>query len=264
LNIDVQFNLPLRAFSSRSGGTFLKHTRTGRMVLAHRGIVTLGRGRIKKAALFGEMAATIRHAETTSGVKQFLLIVELESPTLASEIGDFASELRRTVRTIKTGSGTRDHGTSGLRKKLSQYFDEPTGERTRKAVAASIADCHHGSVVRTLRDLFHADRNALKSQAIDLVISEAKEAFLFEVKTSADTQSIYTGVGQLLLHAPVVAAELGKRTVRVLILPTRPRKHLCNILQNDLDIRVLTFVRSPKGRITINGLKGLRWKPKDK
>lgn len=80
LNIDVQFNIPVVKFSRKSGGAFLRHYQTREIVLAHRGIVTLGHGRIKKSALFSEMVATLREADTSRGNQKFLLIGELNSP----------------------------------------------------------------------------------------------------------------------------------------------------------------------------------------
>jgi hypothetical protein len=64
LNIEVQFNVPIVSFSRKSGGTFLRHLPTGRIVLAHRGIATLGHSRIKKNNLFSEMASTVREVST--------------------------------------------------------------------------------------------------------------------------------------------------------------------------------------------------------
>jgi len=65
LYIWLQFNPPVATFSRRFGGAFLRHLPTNRIVLAHRGIVTLGHSRVKRAIVFREMDATIREAETS-------------------------------------------------------------------------------------------------------------------------------------------------------------------------------------------------------
>jgi len=101
----VQFNVPIFEFSRRFGGAFLRHRLTGSVVVAHRGIVTLHHGRIQKSVLFAEMAATLREADTSNGTGDFLLIGELDSPTLVNDIEIFSSELRRTLRAIEAGSG---------------------------------------------------------------------------------------------------------------------------------------------------------------
>src|ERR1700746_2369512 len=55
LNMDIQFNVPSGVFSRNSGGAFLRHNATNRIVLAHRGIATIGHGRIPKTTLFAQM-----------------------------------------------------------------------------------------------------------------------------------------------------------------------------------------------------------------
>ncbi|RJO61331.1 hypothetical protein C4544_03195 [candidate division WS5 bacterium] len=252
LNIDVQFNLPIVKFSRKSGGAFLQHNRTREIVLAHRGIVTLGHGRIKKSALFSEMVATLREADTSGGNQKFLLIGELNSPTLINDISTFSYELRRTAKTLKSAVTPKQQA-------LRHYFDEFSGKRVLKWKRKTIADCYHGTVVRTLRDELTGDSEVFKTQEIDLITLKDKKAFIFEVKTSADNQSIYTAIGQLTVHAPVIAKLVGSRSLeRVIILPEVPNKHLHSTLTRDLGIRILTFTRSVQGLITINGLDQLK------
>jgi hypothetical protein len=98
LNIDVQFNFPTNKFSRRYGGAFLRHA--DKIILAHRGIVTRGHGRIKKSVLFSERFATPRAVKTSSG--EFLLVCELDSPSLIAEIGTFSKELRKFKAILKS------------------------------------------------------------------------------------------------------------------------------------------------------------------
>jgi hypothetical protein len=269
LNIDVQFNLPIVQFSRRSGGAFLQHVSTNRVVLAHRGIVTLGHGRVPKADLFSEMAATVREADTRDGTDEFLLIGELESSTLVNDIDAFSTELRRSVRAIKggkaraakTGAAPKNRSNTSFTPsgRLRQYFDEFSGDRQLKARRKSVADCYHGTVVRTIRDTYDAATQTLKSQAIDLTVIKSNRVYLFEVKTSSDPQSVYTAIGQLTAHAPIVSDYFpGKTLVKVMVLPEQTNQRLCNLLKDHLHIRLLTFTRSAQGLITIKGLTHLK------
>lgn len=267
LYIDVQFNLPVVNFSRQSGGAFLRHLPTNSVMLAHRGIVTLGHGRVAKAKLFAEMVATFREAETARGIADFLLVGELESPTLIDDIDAFSSELRRAVRTLKSNRkgaqeaalGNRAKRPAKLAAKLRQYFDEFSGQRLAGGGRKSIADCYHGKVVRAIRDGFDDSAEALKSVAIDLTVLTPRRAFLFEVKTSADTQSVYTAIGQLAVHATSVA-DIAADTplVKVIVLPELPREGLRSLIQDKLDIQLLTFTRSAQGNIHIEGLGKLQ------
>jgi hypothetical protein len=268
LNIDIQFNLPIVEFSRKSGGAFLRHVPTDRIVLAHRGIVTLGHGRVQKSVLFAETVATLLEANTTNGTGEFLFIGDLESPTLLSDINTFSTELRSAVRAIKLqlSSGPRRPKTVPRRSSailagaLHQYFDEFTGQRKLAARNKTVADCYHGAVVRALRDVFDGSSEVLKSREIDLIVVTKTRAFLFEVKTSSSTQSVYTAIGQLTVHRPIVARYVrrGIPLVRVIVLPQRPIERLCDILLDELDIRLVTFIRSAQGHIKIEGLNRIR------
>jgi hypothetical protein len=267
LNIDVQFNLPIVEFSRNSGGAFLRHVPTSRFILAHRGIVTLGHGRLNKAALFDEIYATRLKADSSSGNHEFLFIGELDSPTLLTDIDTFSTELRRAAKAIKrqTSSDVRRRNTVPRRSSttppagLRRYFDEFTGFRELAGRENTVADCYHGDVVRALRDAFDSSSKKHKNREIDLVVLTKTKVFLFEVKTSVKTQSVYTAIGQLMAHSRVVARYVGngRRLVRVIVVPGRPIERLCEVLTDELDIRLLTYVRSAQGHITIQGLKGI-------
>jgi hypothetical protein len=258
LYIDVQFNLPVVRFSRRTGGTFLRHIPSNSVVMAHRGITTLGHGRVSKYSLFSEMAATIREAETSKGTAEFLLIGELESSTLVYDIATFSSELWRAKGAVGSHNTSTTNSTT-LRDKLRKYFDEFVGKHRLKNRRRSVADCYHGTVVRAIRDVFHDADETLKNQAIDLTIIKGKRVYLFEAKTSSNTQSVYTAIGQLITHTQVVTEYAPDKTlVRVIVLPESPNQRFCNLFKDQLDIRLLTFTRSQKGGITIHGLDQLK------
>jgi len=266
LNIDVQFNLPVVRFSRRRGGAFLRQVPSDAIILAHRGIVTLGHGRIRKDVLFEKMDLTSREAETSSGSGEFLLIGELASPTLIDDIDGFSRQLRKIVQSIKT-KGTRigkdgyqpsSTNQSMLPAKLRKYFDEFSGKRNLERRQGTVADWHHGKVVRALRDALNGSPKPMKSREIDLIAFRARKTFVFEVKTGADTQSVYTAVGQLAIHAQAVAQQFDTPLVKVVVLPEHPVRRLYDIVTRKLKIRVLTFTRSAGGHVTIDGLKQLR------
>jgi len=262
LNIDIQFNIPVISFSRRLGGAFLRHRPTGKVVLAHRGIVTLGHGRIPRETLFQELDVTIREACTGTFVREFLLIGELDSPTLVEDVRHFALKVRRTIKNIKVEhkmsqgpSSSLSKDSSGPVTKLGQYFREYSGKHKTSARSGGVADCYHGDVVEALRAPLDKTPKPLKNREIDLVGFRAGRPFLFEVKTSANTQAVYTAVGQLVVHAHGVARALGKIPAKVIVLPGQPAKpNRYKLLLRALGIRMLTFTRSQQGEITLNGL----------
>jgi len=121
-----------------------------------------------------------------------------------------------------------------------------------------MAQCYHGAVVRAIRDAFNDASEILKSQAIDLTVISGKNVYLFEVKSSSDPQSVYTALGQLTAHSPVVAECAPNKTlVKVMVLPGPPRQRLRDLLKDRLGIRLLTFTRTALGSITIEGIEQL-------
>jgi hypothetical protein len=267
LNIDMQFNVPLAGFSRRLGAAFLLHVPSKSIVLAHRGIATVGHGRVQKAEIFSKMYATVREAETSDGTSMFLLIGKLESPTLVGDIDGFSAELREAVKTIKAnsekatsqGHKSSQSGSPSLFGKLREYFDEFSGKQWIKGRRNTVADCYHGNVVRAVKDEFKGATETLKSQAIDLTVILGERVYLFEVKTSPETQSVYTAIGQLAAHAPTVADYApGKTLVKVMVVPDLPNQRLCSLLKDRLGIRILTFTRSPQGEIAFDDLEKLK------
>lgn len=265
LNMDIQFNFPLANFSRAYGGAFLRHSPTNSVILAHRGIVTRGHGRISRTELFLEIVATVIETETSNGTRGFLFVGELESSSLIRDIDEFSSEVRRAVKVVKAKSNTRaeergiPEGASVALGRLRQYFDEPSGERQIKGRGKSIADCYHGSVVRAVRDAFGNSPKARKNQAIDLIVPKGARNYLFEVKTSSGLQSIYTAIGQLTVHALVVSKFAPDMDlVKVMVLPELPTQSICSLLTDKLGILLLTFTRSAQGCIAIDGLKQLK------
>jgi hypothetical protein len=268
LSMDVQFNVPVVRFSRRSGGSFLWHEPTKRVVLAHRGLVTIGHGRVAKDLLFEELHATRREATTSDGSDEFLLIGELEGPTIVNDIEDFAIQIRGILQSSRPdgkmpGRLLEKNGNWARIKqfaRLRSYFAEFSGKRAVKGTSSAIADCYHGNVVQAIRKGFDTSVRFQKSREVDLTVAINNErAFLFEVKTSNDTQSIYTAVGQLFIHSAAVKRDLrAKRLTRVLVLPELPSRELLEILTQGLRIVVLFFARSSRGRITIKEFDKLR------
>jgi hypothetical protein len=261
LHMDVQFNLPVSVFSRRSGGAFLRHLPTNKIILAHRGIVTLGHGRIQKRFLFARMNGRVREANTSTRTREFLRIGELKSATLVNDISKFCTQVRSVVQAARVKHAKRKKPRVKATRqspltKLREYFEEFAGQYQIKGRRKTVADSYHGKIVEALQNLF---RETLKSGAVDLVGIKCKKAFLFEVKKSHRPQSIYTAVGQLAIHTPTVTRYFPGKTVRkVVVLSRQPSKHLLDILTRKLKIIVLTFARSKTGKIAIEGVDKLK------
>lgn len=278
LTIDVQFNYPTAEFHRRLGGVFLEDPLTGEVVLAHRGIVTLGQ-RVRKDLLFEAMASDVIEAESAQLPQEFLFMAALDSECLIDDLSQFSRNLRSIVRGFGDEPGPSDEapddtsaphtpdvqevdgivdvdgGVDGLR----AYFMEFSGKRRAFIPKKVYPVSNHGKVVHALHLELMKEAPSLKSRAVDLVSDQPDAAVLFEVKTNAGTQSVYAAVGQLCIHATTVGKFLKhKPVVRVLVVPERPMSRLARIVEDELNIRIVTYTLSSRGRVTFEGLKDIQ------
>lgn len=110
----------------------------------------------------------------------------------------------------------------------------------------------HGQVWKCLSDAVRTVRNdAFNDRLRDLYIGKPNAPDIqFEIKPSADTQSIYTAVGQLLLHSTGAPARR-----RVIVLPSTLKPALRSGIEK-LGIDIVTFTLT-KTRIRFRGLDTL-------
>jgi len=274
LPIDVQFNFPIENFHRRMGAAFLEDTETGEEFLAHRGIVTL-RQRVPKDKVLEAMAADVVEVETSKGSDEYLLAVLLESDTLVEDLGDFCRRLRNTIRNMgletddpnsRTDTDEDGEGESGsIDNKanryspvtLQDYFEEFSGSRRAFTPKKSFPISYHGKVVHALHKEMEMRGKTWKSRAVDLVAELENEAFLFEIKTKSDTQSVYCAIGQLTVHEFPVRKFLKKTVRKILVVPEYPMDLLKAIVREELGITIITYTISAHMKVNFLGLKDL-------
>jgi len=286
LSIDVQFNFPVEEYHRRFGGVFLEDAATGEVFLAHRGILTL-RHRVPKDKVLEAMAADVVEARSSRRVDEYILVSPLESQILVENLSDFSRRLRSTIRNLgvepDVAAGAEEaaeatseddnipedtaapaagpvpqKGRGGLR----AYFEEFSGARRAFTPKKAFPVSYHGKVVHALHEEMARRGETLKSRAVDLVADLHREAVLFEVKTKADSQSVYAAIGQLAVHAPSVTRILQKPVRKVLVVPDFPMNTLRHVIQNDLGIQIVTYAISARGRVTLFGLEEVCASPK--
>ena len=256
LLIDLQFNFPIELFSRMQGGVFVRDVSSGKKLLGHRGIVTRGKSRVPRELLLQEADLTplTIASEKLPNEVEVLLVAPIDDANLGKQISDFAIEVRRaaylvmsdnqndTTSQSKSGKPPSPSKKSPLDDALSGYYDEFIGKTIIRRAAQVTMNCRHGSVVKILREKLKARGAQYKSVAMDLVVETKKEVLLFEVKTGSDSQSIYTGIGQLYFHAAALTRMFPKKqVVRHLVIPFAPaaanREKVCK----ELGIRIVTF-----------------------
>lgn len=122
---------------------------------------------------------------------------------------------------------------------LEQFIDdfrpEFSGEKEVGQPGGFTADCVHGRVVTALHKFLkdeNSSRRFTNRSRFDLLMQEPDGSrTLFEVKTSADSQSIYTGVGQLIMYNQLASA-----SKKVLVLPGEAYKWKSKLAAANTDL----------------------------
>lgn len=271
IEIAVQLNFPAGTYNRRMAGAFVRDG-SGDIFVAHRGKLTKGNAGLPKDKVFREFAAYAVEAADNGKTSRVILIAGLNDPELADRLWEFAEEAREVATRLgeelhghgqsQSTSGAPSGGTviggpggargadaSGQQPassaerllKLRGYFDEYSGEGRTKGHGGGKRTVEHGAVVRALEFLLRSKGSSQKAQAIDLAIVATSKVDLFEVKTSARTTDVYTGVGQLVIHGECIKELLGLTVKRYLVLPGEPKVSYSRAISGKAGIKVVTY-----------------------
>lgn len=265
MQIDVQMNFPAGSYNRRMAGAFVIDEH-GDVLVAHRGKLTKGKAGLHKAKVFREFASRVVEADDKGLTSKVILISALDDPELANRLWEFALEAREVATRIgaEEHDQTRENdappigglgGVTGKKPdappkdpmlKLRSYFDEYAGEGTSKGHGGGKRTVEHGDVVKALEAQLRSNGSSQKAQAIDLAIVAA-EVDLYEVKTSARTTDVYTGVGQLFIHGECIRELLERAVRRHLVLPMAPRASHKQHITKKGGINIVTYEKDGDG-----------------
>ena len=216
----VQIN-PSRVGHSNTEGAFLRDAVSGRTFLAHRG----GLGGTYSSVsheFFDHYRGPIAQVIDGNKAERFAVVTALDDPELQERVAAFVYEVAR----IKLLLGPSPNGAFGNYSPLEkpEFSGVKRGYEREGYVEAT---CLHGTVVNTLlQRLNHHKLNASRDQLRDAYFPRTGAcSVIFEVKTNTDPYSIYTGVGQLMIHGRAKSDNVAL----VMLTPPLPKQ-----LQNDL------------------------------
>lgn len=264
LEITVQLNFPAEEYNRNLAGAFVKDE-DGEVFLAHRGKLTKGMGALKKNLVLERFPNCIT-AKDGNQTNQLILIAGLGSPDMIDRLFEFAVEARHVAtelgalklantgkRTPSERNGKQPPATVADKQtqrahKLGAYFEEFSGESWGDNYTVSgNRVVEHGAIVNALAVQLQTTGTLQKSQAIDLAVVGEYHVDLYEVKTSANTTNIYTGLGQLILHGEAIADELRFPVRRYLVLPELPPERHAPHIAGKAEIKVITYQKLDTG-----------------
>jgi hypothetical protein len=233
LTITCEINPPFSGVNRRMAGAFARDS-CGGLSIAHSGKVGGGRKGIGQAAFLSLCHCAAAPVTFADGITTEMLIVgALTSKKLRAEIAYFIREVER-IKPMLVKAADAKNGAKG-----DKFAPEFSGKKKAFLVVGQVeAIATHGLVVGALADALEALSLAPHSdQQRDLFLGPGgAPTHLFEIKTDFTPYSIYTGVGQLMLHGVAKSAS----PVRVLVIPGTPSGSL-GAQVNALKVRMLTY-----------------------
>lgn len=271
LEISVELNFPADQYNRRPAGAFVKDS-SGDVLIAHRGKLTKGKGALKKRDVFREFGSLVVEADDDGKTSKLILISSLDSPDLVKHLWNFAEEARVVAIKLGAARDSAEHSeeeAGGRRRRsapipapvvpakrpgtahrliaLRKYFDEFAGSGQVKGHGAGRRTVEHGTVVKALEAQLRKTGETQKAQAIDLAVVCKSRVNLFEVKTSARTTDVYTGVGQLLIHGESIAERLALPVDRYLVLPEQPNHEHARHISTKGRMKIVIFSKTARG-----------------
>lgn len=262
MQITVQLNFPADGYNRMMAGAFVTDEH-GEVFIAHRGKLTKGHAGLEKHRVFREFAPQTIEAQDLEKTSTLILIASLDDPHLADRLWSFAEEAREVATRLAAENhppedegDTGGSGKAGGRKpitrearmlKLRAYFDEYAGAGNHKGHGGGKRTVEHGDVVKALEAQLRAAGTSQKAQAIDLAIVTDAHVDLYEVKTSAATTDVYTGVGQLLIHGECLKDVLDLPVKRHLVLPAAPKELHRKPITGKAGIRIVLYAKKGAG-----------------
>jgi len=206
LGITVEINTPYEGRNDQAAGFFARDTDTGIIYLIHSGRVGGGKKGVGKNAFYVWSNEPVVAVVDSKGLpRRGILVMPIKGSAVAASASRYIDLVARFKSAVRAG----ETETIEFRRKRSEfedYYSEARGRR--KGRRSSVIDyvSRHGEIV----DALHAWRKSrgmpknarlVKNVFIDLGMTFGKRLIeVFEVKPSANRQSIYTALGQLMVH----------------------------------------------------------------
>ena len=243
LSITVEINPPLSGINRRLAGFFASDGQ-GTQYLCHTGRIGGGQKGVGQRNFLNWFNRKPIPVNDTDGRSTLAFpVAQIGSARLVEQIAEFAWKVKK-FKDIRSASKTTKTTTT-----FGGADEEFEGSKNVSALSGYMSYCDHGIIRNRLADLIAATgRTVDRDQPRDLLVGKSDPLDVeFEIKTSADSQSIFTAVGQLLLHNYERPAN---RLVAVLPDPIAQKKRKAI---ESLDIDVVTY-RWTTTQIQFNGL----------
>lgn len=246
LSIVVEINISLSGNNKRVSGLFAKDELTNEYFLLHRGIIGGGKPGVgKKAFQNWYRGKWVKVVDERGKVEEAILISPISSNKLIRYLTEFIYEVKKFKDEVSKHINSRH--IEGIEECIS-FKPEFYGLITGKRKSYFEYESNHGMIVNALEQWISKklppNYKTFNNKLIDLAVFNNKQTVrIYEVKTTSDTQAIYTGIGQLMFHSG------GNNYIeKILVLPeSKYTEPFLNILKR-LNIQLVRY-KIKKGEI---------------
>lgn len=220
LQIAVEFNIPIASNERTVAGFFAKDEHTGTTYLMHDGGIGGGRKGVGKAAFLawsGEKPVPV--ADSLGSIRLGIVVTPIKPRVVGDHIGRFARRVLDFKHAVRNQQVVDDATHADNQRSYDDYYREFSGAKRGQRAKEIEYISRHGDIVDALQGWrgkrAQPGERIVKNAYIDLGITVAdKLTELYEVKTNANRQVLYTAIGQILVHDAV-----GTGTQRYLVIP---------------------------------------------
>ena len=223
VSISVEVNTTLAGSDRRLAGAFARDVRTNVVYLMHDGGIGGGKPGIGQQAFLQWRAAKAQRPVPIMCGDGRLVFSNIVMPTRGRGATQSAIEYVNSVNEFKAEASELDpveQAASGTA--LQEYYDEFSGRvRGKRSAGAIDYVSRHGDIVKAL-EVWRREQQPLiygqkivKNLLIDLGLASKSGTLkeVYEVKTTADRQAVYSAIGQLTVHAAEADCK------KILVLP---------------------------------------------
>lgn len=204
LNITVEINIPIGKDTKSVGGFFAKDDKTGALFLMHSGKVGGGAKGVGKNSFLAWSAEELITIQAIDGSERTgILVASVGTAETSDSIRRFVKKVAGFKKAASDYVRTEDYKQAIIDNDL--YNREHAGRKKGKRSAVIDYESRHGDVVHALREhrLKHRKFGEVvpNTKLIDLYVLRNKiMTEIYEVKTDTSRQTLYTAIGQLLVH----------------------------------------------------------------
>ena len=220
VEISVEINTPYKGQNSKVGGFFGRDNDSGQIYLFHSARIGGGTKGVSKEPFLTWTGHRLVEVFDASGkARQGVLVMPIEGRGAARPAVRYVDSIADFKRAVREGK-TSTKAFLARQSRLRAFYGESHGRRQGRRSSKLDYVSRHGEVVQALHDWrqaagLRAGQHLFNDVLVDLGVATGYDQLIevYEVKTSADRQSVYTAIGQLFVHGNTPNCK------RVMVLP---------------------------------------------